>query len=80
MKVQLVMKDSFSWVKHLKIVVEGVTYNARLYWDTHDGFDLTFYNNEGERIEWPKWAEDYDNAMRDINSDLDSMSDESKVA
>ena len=78
MKVNLVIKTVFSWVKHLKIEVEGVTYNARLYWDTHDGFDLSFYDSEGKPIVWPKWAEDYDNAMRDLINDLDRMSDESE--
>jgi hypothetical protein len=80
MKVNLVIKTVFSWVKHLKIEVEGVIYNARLYWDTHDGFDLSFYDSEGKPIVWPKWAEDYDNGYRDILSDLDRMSDESEQA
>jgi hypothetical protein len=80
MKVELVIKQTFSWVKHLKIEVEGVTYNARLYWDTHEGFDLSFYDSEGKPIVWPKWAEDYDNAMRDLHSDLDSMSEKEEVA
>ena len=78
MKVQLVMKETFAWVKHVRIEVEGVTYTARLYWDIHDGSDLNFYDNEGNSTPWPQWAEDYDNAMRDIYSDLDSMSDESE--
>ena len=81
MKVDLVIKTVFSWVKHLKIEVEGVTYNARLYWDTHEGVELSFYDSEGKPIVWPKWAEDYDNAMRDLINDLDRMSDdESEVA
>ena len=79
MKVELVMKNTFSWVKHLRLEVEGVTYTARLYWDFQDGSDLTFYDSEGNSIAWPKWAEDYDNAMRDLYSDLDSMSDESEA-
>jgi len=50
-----------------------------LEYDRYDGYELTFFDKNNNKIEWPKWAEDYDNAMRDLFTDLDHMSDESQV-
>jgi hypothetical protein len=80
MKVDLVHRELDGWTRTLKIVVEGVTYDAELEWDRYDGYELTFYDKDRNEIEWPKWAEDYDNANLDLLSDLDRMSDKKEEA
>ena len=80
MKVNLIHRELDGWTRTLKIVVEGVTYDAELEWDRYDGYELTFYDKDRNEIEWPKWAEDYDNANRDLLSDLDRMSDKKEEA
>jgi hypothetical protein len=80
MKVNTIHRELDGWTRTLKIEVEGVIYDAELEYDRYDGYELTFFDKDKHRIEWPKWAEDYDNGYRDILSDLDHMSDESQVA
>ena len=74
MKVKCLEKQVDSWSRILEIEVEGVTYKAIFGWDTWDGYELTFQDFNQNHIEWPQWAEDYDNAMRDLFTDLDDMS------
>jgi len=74
MKVKCLRQEIDSWSRIIEIEVEGVTYKAIFGWDSWGGYELTF-----QEIEWPKWADDYDNAMRDLFTDLDHMSDEKQV-
>jgi len=79
MKVNTIHRELDGWTRTLKIEVEGVIYDAELEYDRYDGYELTFFDKDKHRIDWPNWAEDYDNAMRDLFTDLDDMSaDESE--
>jgi hypothetical protein len=61
MKVQCVEKEITGFLKTLKIEHEDKTYNAELEYDQHSGYELRFYDESGEWIEMPEWAEDFDN-------------------
>jgi hypothetical protein len=74
MKVKCLKQEIDSWSRIIEIEVEGVTYKAIFGWDSWGGYELTFQDANEKEIEWPKWAEDYDNATRDLHSDLDRMS------
>jgi hypothetical protein len=79
MKVKCLKQEIDSWSRIIEIEVEGNTYKAIFGWDIWDGYELKFQDANEKDTEWPKWAEDYDNAMRDLFTDLDDMSDESQV-
>jgi len=74
MKVQCVEKEITGFLKTLKIEHEGKTYNAELEYDQHSGYELRFYDESGEWIEMPEWAEDFDNGQRSLDYSLDEAS------
>jgi hypothetical protein len=74
MKVKCLKQEIDSWSRIIEVEVEGKTYRAIFGWDSWDGYELTFQDSNHISIEWPQWAEDYDNAMRDLFTDLDDMS------
>jgi hypothetical protein len=43
------------WERRLLITHEDMSYNATLFWDNHDGYELIFRD-----IDYPEWAQDYD--------------------
>jgi hypothetical protein len=74
MKVRTTEKAITGYVKTLVIEHEGKTYNAELDYEEHVGYELRFYNDKGEFIEMPEWADLYDNGQRSLDYDLDFMS------
>jgi len=76
MKVNTIHRELDGWTRTLKIEVESVIYDAELEYDRYDGYELTFFDKDNNKIEWPKWAEDYDNNNYDLLSDLDHKSEE----
>lgn len=71
MKVRTTEKEITSYTKTLVIEHEGKTYNAELDFDEHNGYELRFYDDKGEFMEWPEWADLYDNGQRSLDYDLD---------
>jgi len=55
-KVELLDKEIRSYVLTVKIEVEGEKYVADLSYDTHDGFEVNFFNTEGRLTSYPEWA------------------------
>jgi hypothetical protein len=74
MNVLCKSKEIQSYVKDLEIEVEGEIYRATLTYDSECGYELAFYGKNGKGIEWPKWADKYDNATRSLDYDLDVAS------
>lgn len=74
MKVMCKDKEIQSYVKDLEIEVEGESYKATLTYDSECGYELAFYDNNGNGIEWPEWADKYDNGQRSLDYDLDEIS------
>ena len=60
--------------KRLEIEHEGKIYNAELDYDEHNGYDLRFYDDKGEFMEMPEWADLYDNGQRSLDYTLDENS------
>jgi hypothetical protein len=71
MKVRTIEKAITGYTKTLVIEHEGKTYNAELDFNEYNGYDLRFYNDKGEFIEMPEWADLYDNGQRSLDYDLD---------
>ena len=74
MKVKCVEQEITGFHKTLEIEHEGKTYNAELEYDQHSGYELRFYDESGEWIEMPEWAEDFDNGQRSLDYSLDEAS------
>lgn len=74
MKVRTIEKEIQSYVKDLQIEVEGESYRATLTYDSECGYELAFYGHDGKGIDWPEWADKYDNGQRSLDYDLDEMS------
>ena len=74
MKVTCKNYEITGFHKRLEIEVEGKTYHAELDFDEHNGYDLRFYDEKGEYIEWPEWADNYDNGQRSLDYELDENS------
>jgi hypothetical protein len=60
MKVTLKDSEINNYVLSVRIEVEGEEYIADLSYSTYDGYEVTFLNDNGQRVAWPKWAIDYD--------------------
>ena len=73
MKVTCIDKEIENYIKSIKVEVGGETYNIDLAYD-RGTYSLTFIDNEGKGIEWPEWADKYDNGTRSLDYDLDVMS------
>ena len=74
MKVKCVEQEITDFLKTLEIEHEGKTYRAELEYNEHSGYDLRFYNEQGEWIEMPEWAENFDNGQRSLDYSLDEAS------
>ena len=74
MKVTCRDKEITSYIKSIEIEVEGETYFADLTYDCHGGYTLQFVSDEGKLIDWPEWADKYDNGQRSLDYDLDVSS------
>ena len=74
LKVKLVDNEIRDYVKSIEIEYQGVIYFADLSYHIHDGYQLQFQDAYGENIPFPDWAENYDNAQRSIEGDLDTQS------
>jgi hypothetical protein len=74
MKVQCVEQEITGFHKTLKIEVEGKTYDVELQYDQYSGYEVRFYNEQGEWVEMPEWADLFDNAERSLDYTLDNAS------
>lgn len=74
MKVRITEKEITGFHKSLEIEHEGKTYKAELDYDEHNGYDLRFYDDKGEFIEMPEWADLCDNGQRSLDYALDQAS------
>ena len=60
MKVTLKDNEINSYVLTVKVEVEGNEYIADLSYNTYDGYEVTFLDDNGRKVAWPQWAIDYD--------------------
>lgn len=74
MKVHTLEKEITGYHKTLLIEYEGKQYRAELEYDEYSGYDLRFYDDKGEFMEMPEWAEDFDNGQRSLDYSLDEAS------
>jgi hypothetical protein len=74
MKVRTLDNEITGFHKTLEIEHEGKTYKAELEYDEHNGYEVRFYNEQGEWVQWPEWAENFDNGQRSLDYTLDNAS------
>jgi hypothetical protein len=78
-----------AWKRHIYFVYGGKDYEVNLYWDEHDGYELTWLENgrsmkqsEGktEFISAPEWAIKYDSiGQNNLSMDLDELTYEMAI-
>jgi hypothetical protein len=74
MKIRTLDNEITGYQKTLEIEHEGKTYKAELEYDEHNGYEVRFYNEQGEWVQWPEWAENFDNGQRSLDYSLDEAS------
>ena len=65
MKVTLKDNEINSYVLTVKVEVESKEYIADLSYNTYDGYEVTFLDDNGRKIAYPQWAIDYENKGED---------------
>lgn len=77
MKIDGATKIEQSYLKHITLTHEDITYYANLYWESGAGFDLVFTSADYNRIERPKWAVDWEETNPEsLCLTLDELTDE----
>lgn len=56
--VEKLTDEVSGWVRKLRIEKDGVTYNADLFWDMFDGFELMWLDDRRMLTTPPDWADD----------------------
>ena len=72
-------KSTTAWAKEITFEREGKEYSVTLYWDSYDGYDITFKNKTNST---PKWAQDLievDNGDENLYEILDNLTEEVSV-
>jgi hypothetical protein len=72
-------KETRAWAKEITFEREGKEYSVTLYWDSYDGYDITFKNKTNST---PKWAQDLievDNGDENLYEILDNLTEEVSV-
>jgi hypothetical protein len=60
MKVTLRDKEIMSYALLVNIEVEGEQYTAEIAYDTHNGYEVSFLDEQHKRITSPEWANKYE--------------------
>jgi hypothetical protein len=81
LKISGISKVEKSYEKQITFTRGEETYYATLYWESNEGFDLTFKNADNETVTTPEWAVDWDEESELHNEDslafiLDQLTDE----
>ena len=69
-----------STLKHITFTHEGNSYRVLLFWDTNEGYDLQFVDDEGAWINKPDWVTAWEESQQygaeSLEYTLDSLSSE----
>lgn len=68
MKVTELDYEIASYSKDLRVEVLGETYRVGLDWDKWDGYSVTFLTEKGVPIDYPQWAQEYEEDMDNTDS------------
>ncbi len=60
MKVTLRDKEIMSYVLSVNIEVEGEQHTAEIAYDTYDGYEVSFLDEQHKRIASPEWVNKYE--------------------
>lgn len=87
--IKAALQEVNAWKRHIYFTHEGKDYEVNLFWDEHDGYELTWLENgrsmrvvdgKGEFITAPEWAIKYDDTgQNNLSMDLDELTYEMAV-
>ena len=60
-------KEVTAWSKDITFDREGKIYSVTLYWDSYEGYDITFKNKTNSTPKWAKDLYDYEDSSGDEN-------------
>ena len=81
LKISGTSKVEKSYEKQITFTRGEETYYATLYWESNEGFDLTFINADGKPVTTPEWAVDWEEESElyyeeSLSFILDQLTDE----
>jgi hypothetical protein len=62
-----ITKEDTAWDKNITFEREGVEYRVLLHWDSYDGYDLNFLDNEhsfARFIPNPEWVNEWQDSQQ----------------
>ena len=65
--IKQISKETTAWTKEITFEREGKEYSVTLYWDSYDGYDITFKNKTNSTPKWAKDLYDYEDSNGDEN-------------
>jgi hypothetical protein len=66
LKIAGVSKVEKSYEKEITFTRGDETYYAHLYWESGEGFELTFIDSENKRVAMPEWAVNWQEEEQDL--------------
>jgi hypothetical protein len=88
-RIKGAIQEVNAWKRHIYFTHDGKDYEVNLYWDEHDGYELTWLKNGSSMIDVdgkkvfitePEWATKYDeNGHNSLSMDLDELSYEMAI-
>jgi hypothetical protein len=58
MKLKVTDKEVISYRLEIEGEKDGQTFYATIWYDPHDGYEVTFADSMGRHVETPQWAKD----------------------
>jgi hypothetical protein len=68
--IENISKEVTAWNKEITFEREGETYVVTLYWDIHDGYDITFHNPSLFKPTWAITGYDWANTLEQALDEL----------
>ena len=74
-------KETTAWAQEITFEREGKEYSVILYWDSYDGYDITFKNKTNSTPKWAKNLYDYEdsNGNENLYEILDNLTESVSV-
>ena len=74
-------KETTAWAQEITFEREGKEYSVILYWDSYDGYDITFKNKTNSTPKWAKNIYDYEdsNGNENLYEILDNLTESVSV-
>jgi hypothetical protein len=71
-------KDITGWAKNITFERKGKEYMVTLYWDSYDGYDITFKNKHNGTPVWADELINIDNGDENLYEMLDNLTEKTE--